>query len=436
MPSGGKLVQSRCAQSARSGRPILLIYAVLFHMQCARSMYIVLISWLALRISGDVGSVGKVLICWQILALTIGPFAGHLIDRSNRRGAFAAGEMIHGSGVAALGVVTWVYGSQPTPLAALYATATFVSLGSLLSYPSSQALLQRAGAAALMRAVSRGILAGQVGNIVGAVIGGLCLAAFSVTACLLMCAGFSFVAAALAGLVDDQDSAPSRSRGAHGRDLARGLSETFGNAQVRIACFGLILAFASAHASNALLAAFTRFDLKSSSETYGFLAAMYSGGGVLGSVALAVFSRRMAERALIGAGTVLLAVATGGFSSASTATEALCWQGAIGLSFTFVRAGCDVTILKAVSTGMIGRVRSNIDAAIGLAAIVIYLLPSLLQGFSPRAMFVSLSCAFACCSGLILWLQFCSAKAGPPRPGDNRRAIPSSPPVSTRRIEP
>ena len=435
MRSGGKLVRSRCAQSARSGRPILLIYAVLFHMQFARSMYIVLISWLALRISGDVGSVGKVLICWQILASTIGPFAGHLIDRSNRRRAFAAGEMIHGSGVAALGVVTLVYGSQPTPLAALYATATFVSLGSLLSYPSSQALLQRAGAAALMRAVSRGILAGQAGNIVGAAIGGLCLAALSVTACLLLCAWFSFVAAMLASLVDDQDGAPSRSHGgAHGRDLARGLSETFGNAQVRIACFGLILAFASAHASNALLAAFTSFDLKSSCETYGFLAAMYSGGGVLGSVALAAFSRRMAERALIGAGTVLLAVAAGGFSSASTATEALCWQGAIGLSFTFVRAGCDVTILKAVSTGMIGRVRSNIDAAIGLAAIVIYLLPSLLQGFSPRAMFVGLSCAFACGSGLVLWLQFCSARAGQPRSGGNGKAIPCPP--SMRRIEP
>ena len=390
MPHGGKQVRSRCAQNARCSRPILLIYALLFHMQCARSMYIVLISWLALRTSGDLASVGKVLVCWQILAFTVGPFTGHLIDRSRRRRAFAAGEVIHGSGVAILCVITWVDGSQSTPLPALYATACFVSLGSLLSYPSSQALLQRAGAASLMRAVSRGILAGQVGNIAGAAIGGLCLAAFSVTASLLMYAGFSFVAAALASLGDDHDSASSRSRGAHGRDLARGFSETLGNAHVRIAGCGLILAFASAHASNALLAAFTRFDLNSSSSTYGFLAAMYSGGGALGSLVLAALPNRMSERALIASGTILLAVATAGFSSARTAPEALCWQAAIGLSFTFVRAGCDVTILKAVSTGVIGRVRSNIDAAIGLAAILVYLVPSLLQGFSPRAIFVGL----------------------------------------------
>ncbi|MBN9235846.1 MULTISPECIES: MFS transporter [Phyllobacteriaceae] len=427
MPSRGKRAWFQYAQTASAAQSILPIYALLFHMQCARSMYIVLISWLALRTGGDVTSVGKVLICWQVLALTVGPFAGHLIDRTRRRRAFAAGEMIHASGVAVLGLIVWAYGPQPTPLAVLYATASFVSLGSLLSYPSSQALLQRAGAAALMRAVSRGILAGQAGNIVGAAIGGLCLAALSMTACLLVCAGFSLVAATLTSLVNDNDDLGARSHGAHGRDLAQGLSQTLANPHIRISGCALILAFASAHASNALLAAFTRFDLNLSSETYGFLAAMYSGGGVLGSVVLSGLCNRTTERLLIAVGTVFLAAATAGFSSAHTPIEALFWQGAIGLSFTIVRAGCDVTILKTVPTRMVGRVRSNIDAAIGVAAVAVYLLPTLLHGFAARDMFVGLSLAFACGSGLILWLQWRAAKADLPQPGGDSKVISPSP---------
>lgn len=398
----------------RQNQPVLPVYAMLFSMQCARSMYIVLVSWFVLQITGDIAAVGKVLICWQLLAFAIGPFIGPLIDRSRRRSVFTIGETIHGSGVGFLALIAWVYSPDHPPIAVLYATACFVSVGSLLSYPSSQALLQLAGTQSLMRTVSFGILAGQVGNIVGAAAGGLCLALLGVTGSLTICAASSFLAAAFASLLGNDDRILQTQPAPHMQDLMAGLARTVTNPHLKVAGCALLIAYASAHASNALLAGFTRYELKLPPNQYGWIAAMYSGGGLIGSVAFAGFCDMANEKLLIAWGTVLLACATAAFSTAHTAAQAVLWQGLIGLSFMMVRTGSDATILKTVSSRMVGRVRTNIDAGIGLIAVAIYALPSLLPGVPARHIFIGLACLFAGASCAILWMQRSVANFLPP----------------------
>ncbi|WP_292443326.1 MFS transporter [Mesorhizobium sp.] len=282
-------------------RSILPIYAMLLAMQCARSMYIVLVSWFALQITGEVASVGRVLICWQLLAFTVGPFLGLLIDRCRRRKVFVVGETVHGAGVSLLAFIAWTCSPEHTPISVLYATACFISVGSLLSYPSSQALMQLAGARLLMRTISIGIFSSQIGNIVGAAIGGLCLALVGVTGSLTICAAASFLAAVFAGFLDDQDAVGRTRPGLH-IELITGLRETVTTPALQLAGLALLLAYASAHASNALLAGFARYELKLPSHLYGWLAAMYSGGGLIGSIALAWLSGVAREKFLIAVG--------------------------------------------------------------------------------------------------------------------------------------
>lgn len=395
----------RCPGTRCPAQSILPLYAMLFAMQGARSMYIVLVSWLALQRTGDLASVGKNLICWQFLAFTLGPFVGPLIDRSRRRMVFALGEAIHGAGVGLLAVIAWTWSPQHTPVGVLYATACFISIGSLLSYPSSQALIQLVGARSLARTVSVSILSGQVGNVVGAGAGGLCLAGLGMSGGLALCATSSFLAMAFANLLNVQtDIGPTHS-GGHLQDLVAGLRQTLASRSLRSACLALLLAYASAHASNALLAGFVRSELALPSTSYGWLAAMYSGGGLIASVTLAFFSGVVRERILISLGTVVLAAATAALSTAQTMAEAVLWQALIGLAFTMVRAGSDVTLLKALSTRMVGRVRSNIDAAIGLVAMLVYLVPTLAPGQSARQLFLALAGVLACGSGAVLWMQ-------------------------------
>ncbi|UVK49503.1 MFS transporter (plasmid) [Mesorhizobium sp. AR07] len=394
---------------------VLPIYAMLFAMQCARSMYIVLVAWFALQITGEIASVGKVLICWQLLAFTIGPFIGPLIDRSRRRTMFVIGETIHGTGVGSLAFIAWANSPAHTPISVLYATACVISVGSLLSYPSSQALIQRAGARLLMRTVSLGIFSSQIGNIVGAAVGGFCLTVLGVLASLAICAASSFLAAMFASFLDDEGRIRPTRPNPHMHDLIAGLLATVRNPRLKVAGYALLLAYASAHASNAFLAGFARYELKLPSNHYGWLAAMYSGGGLIGSVTFAGFSGVARERLLIGAGTVLLACATAAFSTSQTMVQAVLWQGLIGLSFVMVRAGSDVTILKTVSGRMVGRVRTNVDAGIGVIAVLIYIIPTLVPGIHARNIFLGLACLFGCGSCAILWMQWSGAKAARPQ---------------------
>lgn len=391
-------------------QPLLPVYAMLFFLQCARSMYIVLVSWFALQITREIASVGKVLICWQLLAFTVGPFIGPLIDRCSRRTVFAVGETIHGSGVALLAFIASARSPDHTPISLLYATACFVSAGSLLSYPSSQAMIQAVGTGLLKRTVSFAILFGQLGNIVGAAIGGLCLPLLGVAGSLTICAVASFGAAMFASLGDDQDRIVPTPPCPHIQDLIAGLLETFRNPRLKLAGCALLLAYASAHGSNALLAGFARYELKLPPHLYGWLAAMYSGGGLIGSVAFAWLSGVARERLLIAVGAVLLAAATAGFSTSQTMVEAVLWQGLIGLSFMMVRAGSEVMILKTVAVRMVGRVRSNIDAGIGLVAVLVYLIPSLVPNIPAGHVFVGLAGLFACGSCAILWMEWQDAK--------------------------
>ncbi len=420
MPGGpGRAVEGAEAMEFRSqrlnhrrpkilcqSRSILPIYAMLLAMQCARSMYIVLVSWFALQITGEIASVGRVLICWQLLAFTVGPFLGPQIDRCRRRRVFMMGETIHGAGVGLLAVIAWFCSPQHTPIGVLYATASLISVGSLLSYPSSQALIKLAGARVLMRTVSMGIFSSQIGNIAGAAIAGLCLILVGVAGSLAICAASSFLAALFATFLYDQDVTGPKRPGLHIAHFMAGLRETIATPRLRSAGLALLLAYASAHASNALLAGFARYELKLPATLYGWLAAMYSGGGLIGSLTLAWLSGVAREKLLLAAGTMLLAGATAAFSTSRTMAEAVLWQGLIGLSFMMVRAGADVTILKVVPSPMVGRVRSNIDAAIGLVAVLIYLLPALMPGAPTRHIFLGLASLFAVGSCGVLWIQW------------------------------
>lgn len=403
------------------GQSVLPIYAIFFAMQCARSMFIVLVSWFALQITDEIASVGKVLICWQLLPFSVGPFIGPHLDRFSRPILFAIGETIHGAGVGLLTVIAFAYSPTHTPIALLYVAACVVSIGSLLSYPSSQALLQRAGAGSLERTISSSIFCSQIGNIVGAAVGGFCLPFLGVTCSLAICAVSSLVAVVFASfLKPDEHLVCPNSHNRHVPELVLGILETVGNPRLKVAGCALLLAYASAHASNALLAGFARYELKLSPHLYSWIAAMYSGGGLIGSIALTRFSGAVSERLLISTGAMLLTAATAAFSTSRTLVEAVLWQSLIGLSFMMVRVGGDVTVLKTVPNRMVGRVRSNIDAGVGLAAILIYLLPSLATGVGARQIFLGLSCLFACGGCGILWMQWHRTAAEKARRRDHR----------------
>lgn len=408
----------KAAQRSMQRPSPLPLYVMLFAMQCARSMFIVLLSWFTLEITGTVRSVGKVLICWQLLAFTVGPLLGPHLDRLPRRHLFALGESLHAAGVLLLSLVALFLSPVDVPMAALYACACLASLGSLLSYPTSQALLQRTDKDQLARTVAFSLLGVQTGNIAGAALAGLGLPLLGVAGGLAICAAWSFVAVLSVSLLKvDSDRGLAMSRARHGLVLLGGTISTIGDPRLRASLCALMLAYASAHASNALLAGFARDDLKLSGELYGWIAAMYSGGGLLGCAVLARFIDRLDTGVFMSIGSVLISLATALLSTAQTLAEAMLWQGLIGLSFMMIRVAGDATVLKTVPNRRVGRVRSNIEAAIGLAALVVYLIASL-SNLEARQTFLGLSGLFACAAVAVVLLERSQPRAAatcPPR---------------------
>jgi MFS family permease len=396
-------VASKNSQTADGhGRPVL--YAMLFFMQCARSMFIVLISWFTLQITGKTAAVGEVLICWQVVAFVVGPLIGPQLDRWPRRRVFAGGETTHALAVMLLGLAAQILVAERVPLLVLYGCACMASLGSALSYPTSQALLQRVGASLLTRTVGFSILCAQLGNIAAA-LAGLCLPVVGIAGGFFLCATSSLIAVLFTLVLAVDDSGLARTRHSrHASAILVGLALIVRNRKLSFAAFALMLAYASAHASNALLAGFARYDLKLPANLYGWLAAMYSGGGLLGSFALAGWLSKVEARVFIPAGLILLAFATAMLSTAQSLASAVVWQGLIGLSFMMVRVAGDVMVLRSLPNRLVGRVRSNIEAGIGLVAIIVYLVASL-SHMAPRQTFLAIACLFAVATCAILWMQ-------------------------------
>ncbi|MGX9182557.1 hypothetical protein, partial [Mesorhizobium sp. BHbdii] len=133
---------------------------------------IVLISWFTLQITGTTKAVGEVLICWQVVAFAVGLLMGPHLDLWPRRRVFAVGETTHALAMTLLGLAAQILVAERVPLLVLYACACMASLGSLLSYPTSQALIQHVGGSLLTRTVGLGILCAQLGNIAGAALAG------------------------------------------------------------------------------------------------------------------------------------------------------------------------------------------------------------------------------------------------------------------------
>lgn len=381
------------------------LYAMLFFMQCARSMFIVLISWFTLQTTGKTTAVGEVLICWQVVAFAVGLLMAPHLDLWPRRRVFAVGETTHALAMTLLGLAAQILVAERVPLLVLYACACMASLGSLLSYPTSQALIQHVGGRLLTRTVGLGILCAQLGNIAGAALAGLCLPVAGIAGGFLLCATSSLIAVlfSLILAVDDRGLARTR-HSRHSSAILEGLALLVRNRKLSFAAFALVLAYASAHASNALLAGFARYDLKLPANLYGWLAAMYSGGGLLGSVALSGRFSKIEAKVFIPAGLILLSLATAMLSTAQSLASAMLWQGLIGLSFMMVRVAGDVMVLRSLPNRLVGRVRSNIEAGIGLVAIIVYLVASL-SDMAPRRTFLALACLFALATCAILRMQ-------------------------------
>ena len=384
---------------------IILVYGILFTGIFSQSMFYIIVSWLALKITGSVAAVGLVLVWRPLLSVTVGPFIGVLVDRSNRCTLFILGQILQ-----AVGIIWLIYNVHMYPLGQiemmpLYVTACVVYLGILLSAPTSQGLLQAVGAASLTRVVTIGVGSIQTADILGVLFGGIAIALLGFGGSLMVAAAFSLTAAGLAlPLRTVGRLRKGTQRDKYATAIVDGFRLIFNNHRLFMTCLAIALIWSTAHVTMALLGAFTMIELKLGAQAYGWIDAMWGVGTVVGSVVLVWLPGSVVRCYLLRFGLLLLAVSTFGFSMAQGLWSAMLLHGLMGIAFAVNRTAYDAYVLETVDSEMVGRVRNNIEATIGAIGIFVYLSPSLYADLPIRTIYVGFAVVLGiAASALLIW---------------------------------
>ncbi|MDE3878728.1 MFS transporter [Sinorhizobium meliloti] len=380
--------------------PVLLIYGVVFAAQCSRTMFVVIVSWFALSIEGRVASVGQLLVWWPLLSLFLGPIMGVAVDHFNRRNLLIVGEGIRIAGVMWLALKIQ---AGSVDLITLRETAIIVYFGALISIPSSQGLLQVVGGHSLARISTGAVSVNLAAEVVGAGAVGVALATVGTLGSLMICITFSVIAVAFVTKFHHAGAVPPRRTGAtHLTDLIEGFRIVIYDRQLSMTCLALTFGWAAAQITLALLAGFTRFELRLGPDAYGWIDSMWGVGGVVGGIALLYFSRTAINVKFMRLSLPLLAAATAGFSLAQSFWAALLLQALMGVAFAINLAVCDAHILNAVDASAIGRVRNNLQAAAGAVGVLVFLSPSLYGDASIRAVYFGFSIILASVAAILV----------------------------------
>jgi MFS family permease len=399
--------------------PLTLVYLLIFSAQCSRTMFIVIISWFALSLTGDFASVGRVLVWWPLLSLLVGPIIGVVVDRFNRSGLVVIGESIRTVALTWLVLAVDLDSAGAIGMVSLYAVSFIAYCGALLTMPSTQGLLQAVGGRSHPRIVIGAVSVGLAAEILGAAAGGLAVAWLGIAGSFVICIVLSVVAAALAIPLRAQGSVPLGANRRYSMAITDAFWIICRDRQLLMTCLTLILGWAAAQMTLALLAAFTRFELRLGSDAYGWIDAMWGVGGIAGGIALIWLSRQSVDRYLLRFSLLFLAAAIAAFSLAQGFWTALLLHGLMGAAFAVSLALCDTHILKVVDAGAIGRVRNNLQAAIGAVGVVIFLLPSLYSDLSVRSVYLGFALVLAGAAAALLIGHYRSespAKTGLPSP--------------------
>ena len=382
-----------------------LCIAVFFNV-IGQVVFYICISWYALEVSGSVSGVGLVLVGRPIVSLLLGSLVGVLVDRMDRFKLFAAGQILKAVGVAALMIGTRFADAANIGLGTLCATALIVYLGTLISIPCIQALIQSVSGASIMRAVTLAGLVTQAADIVGMAGGGIAIALLGLNATLGLSAAFALAAVIFAATLCGDISREPRSRSGYGASLREGVQLICGNERLMLACISVALVWSVAQITMTLLAGFTKTGLGLGVEAYGWIEAMWGVGTALAGLLILKFNQIAEHHLLRKYGILVLACAVAVFSRADSLAAAMLLHACVGLAFAFNRVCFDGLILSTVPRDKIGRVRSNIESLIGLLGIGIFLSPNLFSMASAGEIYAGFSaCLILSALGLVIWSQ-------------------------------
>jgi MFS family permease len=387
--------------------------------------------------TGSLAKTGLTLAAEYLPLLLLGPAAGALADRWDRR------RLMIGAGLfQAAAVTTMLLALAPGRYWIFYAALAAESSGATLYGPAIQARTPAIVGTGTMltSANSLNALRDGVVRLAGGPLGGILLAVIGIRA--LICADVvSYLVGAGAGLLtsrlasDRHDRAGGAARGAGrgavrevGRDLRAGLGVLAGSPAAR-ALLPVTVLFLAANASlSAVLIPFGIQRLGGSRPT-GFLLAALGVGFLLGGPALRLLLDRLPPRYLLAAALAASAASYWLLWHASSLATALPAAAAVGLSGSMSLVVPQTMLQRVIPGAVLGRVSAVFltgEAAATLAGAVVGPLLAQSLGMTGLAAVVSLATLAAAVLAFALV---------PPAPVPSARTAPAAPAARTAPAE-
>ena len=309
-------------------------------------------SWLVLQLTGSATALGVVIALQTIPTLVLGPYAGVVADRLDKRRMMIG--LQSGMGVLALllGVLT-ITGA--VALWHVYALAFLLGMNNCFENPARQAfILEMVGPDDLRNAVSLNSVLVNVARAVGPAVAGIVIALGGIGLCFLLNAvSFVAVVVSLARLDVGSLSRSIPTPRAPGQ-LREGLAYVRRTPELAVPLLMMALVGCLAYEFQVVLPVFARETFGGDAATYGFLTAAMGVGAVVGGL-------YVAARGRTGMGALVVASALFGLAMVGTALApnlavALVGMGLVGASSVAFLSTGNSTLQLASDPQMRGRV--------------------------------------------------------------------------------
>ncbi|GAB3796992.1 MFS transporter [Micromonospora zhanjiangensis] len=328
--------------------------------------------WLVLQLTGSPRAVSLVLLTTALPGVFFGPIIGVLIDKFPRRLVFVGSDVF---AAVVLAVTLTLYVTQHLATWHLFTAVFLLALTESTSVPTGTTLVREiVPVDRLLAANATTGVAVQTGNVIGAALGGVIIAATSVAGVLaLNMVSFLLSAAFIVGVRTTRRIEREGGDGwkASFQRAAKGLDYLRTHPKMLPSYGMLLVLFATLYLLNTLLAPFADHVLDVGASGLGFIDAMFAIGAIVGGILLPLFTARLnrdriAALGVIGLGLALVAL---GWSSGLAvpmllyAACGICFQ-----SFYIFRT----RVQEQVPVALQGRVMALLITSVGLCRLVVY----------------------------------------------------------------
>jgi MFS family permease len=246
-------------------------------------------SWLVLQLTHSATLVGLAIAVQTLPVLVLGPYAGVVADRTDKRRLMIILQALMGLQALTLGLLTVTH---VVNTAEVFALALVLGLNNTFENPARQAfVLEIVGREQIRNAVSLNSVMINVARAVGPAVAGVIIAGGGIGFCLLLKAA-SFVAVVVSLMRLDQSALhPSEPTGRGRGQLRDGLAYVIRTPEIGIPLLMMALIGCFAYEFQVTLPVLAKHDFHGGSVTYGFITAAMGVGAVVGGLWVAARGR-------------------------------------------------------------------------------------------------------------------------------------------------